>query len=114
VVGINEMVDTLHELLATALKANLSLISVSQNKGTKRLAASAPIIAAPTAIAGIYGTNLQFMSELGWRYSLRSEPSSEWQCCVLRCGRVSSDLDGCNRRTIFSMGNGCSGQSALG
>jgi hypothetical protein len=38
-VRINEMVDTLRELLATALDANLLLISVSQKKDTKRLAA---------------------------------------------------------------------------
>jgi magnesium transporter len=67
-VRINEMVDTLRELLATALDANLSIIAVSQNKDTKRLAAWAAIIAAPTAIAGIYGMNFQFMPELGWRY----------------------------------------------
>jgi magnesium transporter len=67
-VRINEMVDTLRELLGTALDANLSLISVSQNKDTKRLAAWAAIIAAPTAIAGIYGMNFQFMPELSWRY----------------------------------------------
>ena len=65
---INEMADTLREVLATALDANLSIISVSQNKDTKRLAAWAAIIAAPTAIAGIYGMNFQFMPELGWRY----------------------------------------------
>ena len=67
-VRINEMVDTLRELLATALDANLSIISVSQNKDTKRLAAWAAIIAVPTAIAGIYGMNFQFMPELGWRF----------------------------------------------
>ena len=58
---INEMADTLREVLATALDANLSVISVSQNKDTKRLAAWAAIIAAPTAIAGIYGMNFQYM-----------------------------------------------------
>ena len=61
---INEMADTLREVLATALDANLSVISVSQNKDTKRLAAWA----APTAIAGIYGMNFQNMPELGWKY----------------------------------------------
>ena len=65
---INEMADTLREVLATALDANLSVISVSQNKDTKRLAAWAAIIAAPTAIAGIYGMNFQYMPELGWKY----------------------------------------------
>jgi len=56
------------KVLATALDANLSIISVSQNKDTKRLAAWAAIIAAPTAIAGIYGMNFQYMPELGWKY----------------------------------------------
>ena len=65
---INEMADTLREVLATALNANLSVISVSQNKDTKRLAAWAAIIAAPTAIAGIYGMNFDYMPELSWRY----------------------------------------------
>jgi magnesium transporter len=65
---VNEMADTLREVLATALNANLSVISVSQNKDTKRLAAWAAIIAAPTAIAGIYGMNFENMPELGWRY----------------------------------------------
>jgi len=37
-VRINEMVDTLRELLATALDTNLSIISVSQNKDTELLA----------------------------------------------------------------------------
>jgi magnesium transporter len=65
---VNEMADTLREVLSTALNANLSVISVSQNKDTKRLAAWAAIIAAPTAIAGIYGMNFEHMPELGWRY----------------------------------------------
>jgi magnesium transporter len=65
---VNEMADTLRDVLATALDANLSMISVSQNKDVKRLAAWAAIIAAPTAIAGIYGMNFEFMPELGWRY----------------------------------------------
>jgi magnesium transporter len=65
---VNEMADTLRDVLATALDANLSMISVSQNKDVKRLAAWAAIIAAPTAIAGIYGMNFEFMPELSWRY----------------------------------------------
>ena len=59
VVRINDMIDNLRELLTTALEANLSLISVSQNEDTKRLAAWAAIIAVPTMIAGIYGMNFE-------------------------------------------------------
>jgi magnesium transporter len=66
VVRINEIVDTTRELLTTALEANISLISMSQNEHTKRLAAWAAIIAVPTMIAGIYGMNFEHMPELGW------------------------------------------------
>ncbi len=67
-IRINEMVDTLRELLTTALEANLSLISVSQNDAMKRLAGWAAIIAVPTMIAGIYGMNFKFMPELDWPF----------------------------------------------
>jgi magnesium transporter len=65
-IRINEMIDTLRELLTAALEANLSLISVSQNEAMKRLAAWAAIIAVPTMIAGVYGMNFKFMPELDW------------------------------------------------
>jgi magnesium transporter len=68
VVRLNEMVDDTRELLTTALEANLSLISVSQNESTKRLAAWAAIIAVPTMIAGVYGMNFANMPELAWRF----------------------------------------------
>ena len=63
---INEMIDSGRDLLGTALEAHLSLISVSQNEDTRRLAAWAAIFAVPTAIAGIYGMNFDHMPELRW------------------------------------------------
>ena len=69
VIRINEMVDTMRELLTTALEANLALISVSQNEAMKRLAGWAAIIAVPTMIAGIYGMNFRFMPELEWSWA---------------------------------------------
>jgi magnesium transporter len=68
VIRINESIDNLRELLTTALEANLSLASVQQNEVTKKLAAWAAILAVPTAIAGIYGMNFEYMPELGWRF----------------------------------------------
>ncbi len=68
VVRLNEIIDNTRDLLSTALDANLSLISVSQNEDTKRLAAWAAIIAVPTMVAGIYGMNFNVMPELTWRY----------------------------------------------
>jgi magnesium transporter len=64
---INDMIDGVRDLLGTALEAHLSLVSVSQNEDTRRLAAWAAIFAVPTAIAGIYGMNFEFMPELEWR-----------------------------------------------
>jgi magnesium transporter len=65
---VNERIDNQRELLAAALEANLSLISVAQNEDTKRLAAWAAIFAVPTMIAGIYGMNFRSMPELEWAY----------------------------------------------
>ena len=67
-VRINEMVDNARELLSTALEANLSLISISQNDVSKRFAGWAAIIGVPTMIAGIYGMNFDSMPELQWSY----------------------------------------------
>jgi magnesium transporter len=66
VLRMNEMIDSLRELLTTALEANLSLISVAQSEHSKRLAAWAAIIAVPTMIAGVYGMNFDAMPELHW------------------------------------------------
>jgi len=68
VIRINETVDTLREMVTSALEAKLSLISVAQNEVTKKLAAWAAILAVPTMIAGIYGMNFEFMPELHWRH----------------------------------------------
>jgi magnesium transporter len=65
---VNEEIDNQRETLEAALEANFSLISVSQNEDTKRLAAWAAIIAVPTAIAGVYGMNFDTMPELRWAY----------------------------------------------
>ena len=67
-VRINEMVDHTRELLNTAMEANFSLISISQNDISKKFAGWAAIIALPTMIAGFYGMNFKFMPELEWQY----------------------------------------------
>ena len=64
---INEMIDSVQDLLGTALEAHLSMLSVSQNEDMRRLAAYAAIFAVATAIAGIYGMNFDYMPELRWR-----------------------------------------------
>jgi magnesium transporter len=68
VIRINEMVDTLRELLTTALEASFAFISIAQNEVTKTFAGWAAIIAIPTMVAGIYGMNFEWMPELRWQY----------------------------------------------
>ncbi|MFN8641584.1 MAG: magnesium/cobalt transporter CorA [Candidatus Binatia bacterium] len=67
-IRINEAIDTLRELVTSALEAKLSLISVEQSEVTKKLASWAAIIAVPTMIAGVYGMNFEFMPELRWHH----------------------------------------------
>ncbi len=68
VIRINEMVDNARELLSSALDANFSLISISQNEVSKKFAGWAAIFGVPALIAGIYGMNFKFMPELNWSY----------------------------------------------
>jgi magnesium transporter len=64
VIRLVESVDNLRELLTSALEANLLFASVQQNDVTKKLAGWAAILAVPTAVAGIYGMNFEYMPEL--------------------------------------------------
>lgn len=65
---INQTIDSLREMLTTAVSVNLSLITVHENETMKQLAAYAALLAIPTMIAGIYGMNFDFMPELRWTY----------------------------------------------
>lgn len=83
VVRINEMVENTRELLNTALEANFSLISISQNDVSKKFAGWAAIIAVPTMIAGFYGMNFKFMPEVEWEYGFYSILIFTVGACVL-------------------------------
>lgn len=63
-----EHIGQLDELLSSALDANLAEIGVQQNDDMRRISAWVAIVAAPTAMAGIYGMNFRYMPELQWRY----------------------------------------------
>lgn len=68
-VRINDTIDTLREMLGTALSVNLSLVTLAQGETVKRLGAWAALLAAPTLIASWYGMNFEHMPELGGRYA---------------------------------------------
>jgi magnesium transporter len=65
-VRINQSIDSLRDMVTTAISVNLSLITVQENETVKRLAAYAALVAVPTMIAGVYGMNFEHMPELKW------------------------------------------------
>ncbi len=83
VMRINEMVENTRELLNTALEANFSLISISQNDTSKRFAGWAAIIAVPTMVAGFWGMNFKFMPEANWQYGFHAVIVGTLLACAL-------------------------------
>jgi magnesium transporter len=62
----NQSIESLREMVTTAITLNPSLLTIQESEVTKRLAAYAALVAAPTMIAGIYGVNSHNMPELSW------------------------------------------------
>jgi magnesium transporter len=65
-VRITLSIDSIREMVTTAVSVNLSLITLQENETTKRLASYAALVAVPTMIAGVYGMNFEHMPELRW------------------------------------------------
>ena len=65
---VNDAIDTLREMLTTALSVNLSLVTLAQGEIVKRLGAWAALLAAPTLITSWYGMNFEHMPETQSRY----------------------------------------------
>lgn len=67
-VRLNQAIDSIRDMLTTAISVNLSLITLQEGEVTKRLAAYGALVAVPTMIGGIYGMNFQNMPELHWQF----------------------------------------------
>jgi magnesium transporter len=67
-VRLNQSIDSLRDMVTTAISVSLSLITLQENEVTKRLAAYGALVAVPTLIAGIYGMNFQYMPEIQWEH----------------------------------------------
>ena len=65
---MNQSIDSLRDMVTTAISVSLSIIQLSENETTKRLAAYAALVSVPTMIAGVYGMNFTNMPELRWAY----------------------------------------------
>ncbi|SFE17351.1 magnesium/cobalt transporter CorA [Blastococcus tunisiensis] len=69
-IRVRDQVSALDELLTSILQASLARTSQADNEDMRKISAYAGIIAVPTAIAGIYGMNFEYMPELDepWGY----------------------------------------------
>ncbi|MGY1715274.1 magnesium/cobalt transporter CorA [Geodermatophilus sp. SYSU D01106] len=67
-IRVRDQVAGLDELLSSILQASLARTSMNDNEDMRKISAWAGIIAVPTAIAGIYGMNFEWMPELQWRW----------------------------------------------
>lgn len=61
---MEQSIESMREILATAMQVNLNLITIAESEVTKKLGAWAALVAVPTMIAGIYGMNFKHMPEL--------------------------------------------------
>ena len=69
VARVTDSIDTLRDMLTTALSVNLSLVTLAQGETVKRLGAWAALLAAPTLITSWYGMNFRNMPELDPPYA---------------------------------------------
>jgi magnesium transporter len=65
---VGSRVGALRETLASVFEVANLLEQQRQGTITRRLASWAAILAVPTAVAGIYGMNFDYLPELRWRY----------------------------------------------
>jgi len=79
---IQEEIESLREVLAFAFETSLMTGQAQQTEIARRLAAWAAILAVPTAVAGIYGMNFEYMPELHWRYGYLAVIISTAAICV--------------------------------
>ncbi|SHF72988.1 magnesium/cobalt transporter CorA [Geodermatophilus nigrescens] len=80
-IRVRDQVAGLDELLSSILQASLARTSMNDNEDMRKISAWAGIIAVPTAIAGIYGMNFEWMPELQWRWGY----PMVWLVIVVAC-----------------------------
>ncbi len=67
-VRLNAEIESMREMLQTAISVSLTLVSIAESEITKKLAAWGALITVPTLIAGVYGMNFEKMPELHWAF----------------------------------------------
>jgi magnesium transporter len=88
VTRITRGVDTIREMLTTAIQVNLALVTVGQNEVVKRLAGWGAILAIPTVVFSMYGMNFRHMPELAGRFAYPLVVGGTLLACVLLYRRL--------------------------
>ncbi|WP_131741878.1 magnesium and cobalt transport protein CorA [Actinomadura roseirufa] len=65
---VREQVESYDELLNPILQAHMTQVTVADNQDMRKISAWGAIFMVPTAIAGVYGMNFDFMPETKWHY----------------------------------------------
>jgi len=63
-----DQIASFDDLLNSILQASLAQAGIQQNNDMRKISAYAAIGIVPTAVAGIYGMNFDYMPELTWRF----------------------------------------------
>ncbi|MFT3714722.1 MAG: magnesium and cobalt transport protein CorA [Gordonia sp. (in: high G+C Gram-positive bacteria)] len=64
-----DLVTEYDERLSSLIDAAATKVSIQQNTDMRKISAWAAVAAVPTAVAGIYGMNFDYMPELHWHWS---------------------------------------------
>ncbi|TDD89951.1 magnesium and cobalt transport protein CorA [Actinomadura rubrisoli] len=65
---VREQVESYDELLNPILQAHMTQVTVADNQDMRKISAWGAIFMVPTAIAGVYGMNFDFIPSAGWHY----------------------------------------------
>ncbi len=64
---VHDQLGSYDDLLTSILQASLARVTLAENEDVRKISAWVAIAALPTAVAGIYGMNFDYMPELRWR-----------------------------------------------
>jgi len=81
---VSNSAEALRDVLSSVFEVSNLFEQQRQSEITRRLAAWAGILAVPTAIAGLYGMNFEFMPELHWKYGY----FVVWAVIVVTCAAL--------------------------
>jgi magnesium transporter len=82
-VTVTERIGSFNELLTSLVDAALAKITMQQNGDMRKITAWVAIVSVPTAVAGIYGMNFDYMPGLGEHYGFATLLALTTVACLL-------------------------------